>query len=206
MQKRWLILAGAVTFLLLLASCSTTTSTASPSGIKQATPTSISTATTGIRGVGNSSDTGNTIIDDHNISTMSFSTSGALNGSYVFKSSPTLSKLRHGHQEFTIDLIDKQQSIILAFYGYNGPGSYMLTNSVNGGDVRLENSQGVWDLALQPQSSCSLTINSETPTQDPALHNMTGTFACSDLPTNSQVRAPIAIQHGQFNIFIIVES
>jgi hypothetical protein len=199
MQKRWAVY---LILFLLLVSCTSTSAPAHPTVATTATADSNS----GTRDAGDSSDTGNTIIADNNTSTISFTLSGAVTGLYTINSNPTLSKLRHGHKEFTIDLTDHQQSIFLAFYGYKGPGSYTLTNTVNGGDIRLDISQGSWDLALQPQASCSLTILSETPTHEAGLHKMTGSFSCPLLPPSSPAKPPITIHNGQFDIFIIIES
>ena len=200
----WILLAGIV--ILLMASCTNIAPAVHP--IVSLTATSSSS--TGTRDVGDSSDTGNTIVADNNTSTIGFALSGGASGSYTIHSNPTLSKLRHGHREFTVDLTNHEQTIFLVFYGYDGPGSYTLTNTINGGDVRLDigRGQGSWDLALQPQASCSLTILSETSTSEAGLHKMTGSFSCPLLApvSGASAKSSTMIRNGQFDIFIIVES
>ncbi|GER90438.1 hypothetical protein KDW_46000 [Dictyobacter vulcani] len=70
----------------------------------------------------------------HNQASMTdFSLTGALQQHYQLQSTATISKLRHGHKEFTINIVDTTRSLIIVFYGYSGPGSYTLTNRSNGG-------------------------------------------------------------------------
>ena len=184
------LVASTIALLFVLAACASHTSNSRPT-TPASTQNPLATATNAI-------------------STINFTTSGGLTGSYTIANTATLSKLRHGHKEFTIDLANADQSIFLVFYGYNGPGAYTLTNSINGGDVRIDlgKDRGAWDLALLTHASCSLTISSDTPTQDEGLDSMTGNFSCPLLPASSpnQTRQPITITHGQFAIFIIVES
>jgi len=191
LYKQRLLVSVIVILLLTLTSCNASAPTSAPD-------TSVPTATT------------NPVTTANAISTISFTLSGGVTGSYTLKSSPPLSKLRHGHKEFTIDLATTGQSIFLVFYGYNGPGSYTLTNGINGGDVRIDlgSGLGAWDLALQTHASCSLTIVSDTPTQDEGLDTMTGSFSCPHLPPSNpdHTKQPITVTNGQFTIIIIVES
>lgn len=127
---------------------------------------------------------------------------------YTIHTVPPLSKLRHGHQEFTINLANGDKSLIIAFIGYSGPASYTLSNRTNGGDVRITLGQQYWDLSLVPTDSCSLTILSDIPTEQSGLHRMQGRFACPTLPpggVDKPVRA-VTITDGTFDVLIIVES
>src|SRR5260370_11652438 len=71
------------------------------------------------------------------VSTVSFTLHGGVTGEYMIHASFPTSKLRHSYREFTIDVADAGMSIILAFYGYHGPGTYTLSRDSNGGDVRI---------------------------------------------------------------------
>ncbi|GCE08324.1 hypothetical protein [Dictyobacter aurantiacus] len=137
-----------------------------------------------------------------------FSLSGATPQSYRLRSTATLSKLRHGHKEFTIDIVDAERSLIIVFYGYSGPATYTLTNQVNGGDVRIASGKQYWDLALIPSLSCALIIRSDTPTTSPGINHMRGQFTCPTLPAgHSNIsQHAVAIDKGQFDISILVES
>ncbi len=127
---------------------------------------------------------------------------------YTIHASTPFSKLRHGHQEFTINLAQTNKSLIIAFIGYTGPASYTITNSVNGGDVRITLGQQFWDLSLIPTASCSLTIFSDIPTEQVGLHRMQGRFSCPVLPLGGLTKPTptVAITNGAFDVLIIVES
>ncbi|GLV55326.1 hypothetical protein KDH_21730 [Dictyobacter sp. S3.2.2.5] len=137
-----------------------------------------------------------------------FSFAGTTPQSYRLRSTATISKLRHGHKEFTIDIVDAERSLIIVFYGYSGPATYTLTNQVNGGDVRITSGKQYWDLALIPSLSCSLIIQSDIPTTSPGINHMRGQFICPILPAgHSNIsQHAVAIDNGQFDISIIVES
>ena len=127
---------------------------------------------------------------------------------YTIHTGTPLSKLRHGHQEFTINLANGDKSLIIAFIGYSGPASYTLSNRTNGGDVRITLGQQYWDLSLVPTASCSLTVLSDIPTEQSGLHRMQGRFACPTLPpggVDKPARA-VTITDGTFDVLIIVES
>src|SRR5690242_15699783 len=70
--------------------------------------------------------------------TISFTTTGQVSGSHTITSQVHTSKLRHGHKEFTIEVANAGQSVIMAFYGYEGPRTYTLEGHNNGGDVRID--------------------------------------------------------------------
>ena len=144
------------------------------------------------------------------ISTISFTISGGSAGTYTLHSTPTISKLRHGHKEFTIDLASNGKSIFLVFYGYTGPGSYTLVNGINGGDVRIDlgTQSTAWDLSLRPDASCQLTITSDTPSQYVGIDRMKGSFSCPALNSShpDQEKKPITVSNGQIDVLIIVES
>src|SRR5215467_4291141 len=93
-------------------------------------------------------------------STVSFTLHGGVTGVYTIHASLPTSKLRHGFREFTINVANAGMSIILAFYGYHGPGTYTLARSSDGGDVRIGFDQGYasWDLSSSsPKTQCTLT-------------------------------------------------
>lgn len=127
---------------------------------------------------------------------------------YTIHTTAPLSKLRHGHQEFTINLANAHNSLIIAFIGYSGPASYTLANRTNGGDVRITLGQQYWDLSLTPTASCSLTILSDIPTQQAGLDRMQGRFACPMLPPGGLDKTAHAVRgtNGTFDVLILVES
>jgi hypothetical protein len=144
------------------------------------------------------------------VSTVSFTLHGGVTGVYTIHASLPTSKLRHGYREFTIDVADAGMSIILAFYGYHGPGTYTLAEGSNGGDVRIDfdRESASWDLALRPKAQCTLTISSDRPTMYVGLDRMLGTFSCPLLPSSSsnQPQQPVAVSNGHIDVAIIVES
>lgn len=144
------------------------------------------------------------------VSTVSFTLNGGVAGVYMIHASLPTSKLRHGHREFTIDVADASMSIILAFYGYHGPGTYTLSSGSNGGDVRIDfdHESASWDLSLRPKAQCTLTISSDTPTMYVGIDRMLGTFSCPLLPSSSpnQPQQPVAVSSGHIDVAIIVES
>lgn len=127
---------------------------------------------------------------------------------YTIRTTTSLSKLRHGHQEFTINLANANSSLIIAFIGYSGPTSYTLSNRTNGGDVRITLGQQYWDLSLTPTASCSLTVLSDIPTQQSGLDRMQGRFACPILPPGGldKTAHAVTITNGTFDVLILVES
>lgn len=146
----------------------------------------------------------------NNVSTVSFTIAGGATGSYTISSSVPTSKLRHGHREFTIDVARAGKSIVLAFFGYNGPGVYTLSGGTNGGDVRIDFGQGnaSWELSLNEYAQCTLTITSDTPTQYAGIDRMKGSFVCPMLLSSDPgvSKRPIAVSNGSIDIFILVES
>jgi hypothetical protein len=143
-------------------------------------------------------------------STASFTLTGGVNASYTLNAALPTSKLRHGHREFTIDIVSAGISLFIVFYGYQGPGSYTLTNAANGGDVHigLQNGERSWDLFLQPIASCSLNVASETPAGSAGVDRLRGSFACPRLFSSSPAhpQQPVTLTRGSFDLAIIVES
>ena len=146
----------------------------------------------------------------NDVSTVSFTLNGGVTGAYIIQASLPTSKLRHGYREFTIDVADAGISIFLAFYGYHGPGTYTLSEDINGGDVHIDFYQesASWDLSLMPKAQCTLTITSDTPTMDVGIDRMKGTFSCPLLASSSSnhPQQPVAVSNGHFDVAIIVES
>jgi len=70
-------------------------------------------------------------------SRVTFTLTGGQNASYTLYAAMPTSKLRHGHREFTIDVVDADLSLFIVFYGYQGPAGYTLSSAVNGGDVHV---------------------------------------------------------------------
>ncbi len=133
------------------------------------------------------------------VSTVSFTLHGGVTGVYMIHASLPTSKLRHGYR------------IILAFYGYHGPGTYTLARDSNGGDVRIGFGQGSasWDLSSSsPKAQCMLTIASDTPTMYAGLDRMRGAFSCPLLPSSSPThpQQPVAVSSGHIDVAIIRES
>jgi len=143
-------------------------------------------------------------------STIKFSLVGGKSATYTLHAATPISMLRHGHREFTIDIVDAKLSIFIVFYGYQGPGNYTLTKTTNGGDVHfsLGDTAPAWDLSLQPQASCALAVLSDTPTALAPLDRMQGTLTCPRLfssnPTYPQ--SPVSLQNSSFDIAMLVES
>ena len=143
-------------------------------------------------------------------SRVTFTLTGGQNASYTLYAAMPTSKLRHGHREFTIDVVDADLSLFIVFYGYQGPASYILSSAVNGGDVHigLQNDEFSWDLFMQPTASCSLIVASETPTSSVGLDRLKGSFACAHLLSSSpeHPERPVTVTNGSFDIAIVVES
>jgi heme/copper-type cytochrome/quinol oxidase subunit 2 len=146
----------------------------------------------------------------HAISTIGFTATGGLDGAYTLRTSHTISMLRHGHKEFTIDVVDGTKTVFLVFYGYSGPGSYRLSNPLNGGEAHISfgTPQTTWDLTATPGAACALNVISDQPGQYPGIDSMRGTFACPHLDpvSSNQHIAPLSISKGYFNILIQVQS
>jgi hypothetical protein len=146
----------------------------------------------------------------NDVSTVSFTLSGGVTGAYIIHASLPTSKLRHGHREFTIDVAHAGMSIFLAFYGYHGPGTYTLSEDINGGDVHIDFYQqfASWDLSLRPRAQCTLTITSDTPSIYVGIDRMKGAFSCPMLPSSSpnHPQQPVTVSNGHFDVAIIDES
>jgi len=144
------------------------------------------------------------------MSTVSFTLKGGVTGEYMIHDPAPTSKLRHGHREFTIDVAHAGMSIFIAFYGYHGPGTYTLSEGINGGDVHIGLDQGLasWDLSLRTKAQCTLTITSDTPTMSIGIDRMEGAFSCPLLPSSGPNRLlqPVAVNNGHIDVAIIVES
>src|SRR5229473_8624857 len=197
----WLGATGMV-LLFLLAGCG---NAGNSPGAAQKTP-----VRTGSLETGSPSSSIATILANE-VSTVSFKLNGGVTGVYLIQASLPTSKLRHGYREFTIDVADAGMSIILAFYGYHGPGTYTLARDSNGGDVRIGFDQGSasWDLSSSsPKAQCMLTIASDTPTMYAGLDRMRGAFSCPLLPSSSPThpQQPVAVSSGRIDVAIIRES
>ena len=190
-----------IVLLVLLAGCSNTSS--SP-GVMQKTP-----AQAGSTEIGSPFPTDIATVSNE-VSTVSFTLHGGATGVYMIRASLPTSKLRHGYREFTIDVEETNMSIYLAFYGYHGAGTYTLSESVNGGDVRINFYQQAvsWDLSLRPKAQCALMITSETPTLYTGIDRMRGTFSCPLLLSSSSnhLQQPITVSDGSIDVAIIRES
>ena len=196
----WLGATGMV-LLFLLAGCG---NAGNSPGAAQKTP-----VRTGSLETGSPSSSIATILANE-VSIVSFKLNGGVTGVYLIQASLPTSKLRHGYREFTIDVADAGMSIFLAFYGYHGPGTYTLTEDINGGDVRInfDHESASWDLSLMPKAQCTLTITSDTPTRYVGIDRMEGIFSCPLLPSSSpnHPQQPVAVSSGHIDIAIIVES
>ncbi|HEX6482091.1 MAG TPA: hypothetical protein VF043_24875 [Ktedonobacteraceae bacterium] len=188
--------------LFLLAGCGG--NTGNSQGVVQKTP-----AKTGpLEASSLSATDASTVAND--VSAVNFTLHGGVTGVYEIRASLPTSKLRHGHREFTIDLEDAGMSIYLAFYGYHGPGTYTLSEDINGGDVRINFYQesASWDLSLRPKAQCTLTITSDTPTMYAGIDRMKGAFSCPLLPSSSpnHPQQPVTVSDGHIDVAVIVES
>lgn len=202
-QNRWRhrLMSTGIVLLFLLAGCGNTSST---SGVMQKKP-----AKTGPIETGSPFPTGIATVSNE-MSTVNFTLHGGVTGIYIIHASIPTSKLRHGYREFTIDVAEAGMSIYLAFFGYHGPGTYTLSESVNGGDVRINFYQqsASWDLSLRPKAQCTLAITSDTPTTYTGIDRMRGTFSCLLLPSSSpnHPQQPVAVSNGRIDVAIIAES
>lgn len=187
--------------LFLLAGCS---NAGNGPGLVQKTPAKTRPLETGSPYPTNTT----TATDD--TSTVSFTLHGGVTGTYIIHAALPTSKLRHGHREFTIDVAYAGISIFLAFYGYHGPGTYTLSEDVNGGDVRIDfdREHTFWDLSLKPKAQCILTITSDTPSMSIGIDRMGGTFSCPLLPSSNPDHPQqfVVVSNGHINVAIIVES
>jgi hypothetical protein len=142
--------------------------------------------------------------------TIRFTTTGQVNGSHTITSQVHTSKLRHGHKEFTIEVANAGQSVIMAFYGYEGPRTYTLEGHNNGGDVRIDfgKNASAWDLPMTPGIACTVDIESDLPTPYTGLDRMKGSFTCPHLLSINPAaqHRSITVSEGHFDLFIIVES
>jgi hypothetical protein len=142
--------------------------------------------------------------------TISFTTTGQVSGSHTIISQVHTSKLRHGHKEFTIEVANAGQSVIMAFYGYEGPRTYTLEGHSNGGDVRIDfgKNASAWDLPMTPGIACTVNIESDLPTPYTGLDRMKGSFTCPHLASINPAaqQRSITVSEGHFDLFIIVES
>ncbi len=188
----------AVVLLFLLAGCGNAGIT---SGVAQKAPGNTESLATG-------SPFPTSVTND--MSTVSFTLDGGARGTYTIQAALPTSKLRHGHREFTIDVAHAGMSIFLAFYGYDGPGTYTLSGQSNGGDVRIDfdRESTSWDLSLRSEAQCTLKITNDTATVDVGIHRMRGAFSCpllfSSNPNHPQ--QPVKVSNGQIDVAIIVES
>ncbi|SRR6266849_1052283 len=217
MHSRWCHWLGAtgMVLLFLLAGCA---NAGSSPGMLQKSPAKTGSPLPFTSG-GRPSTTNPTTVADY-LSTVSFTLHGAIlrslrsayqySGVYTIHASLPTSKLRHGYREFTIDVAHAGMSIILAFYGYYGPGTYTLSEVINGGDVRiaLDHESASWDLSLRPKAQCTLTITSDSPTMDVGIDRMKGSFSCPLLTSSSpnHPQQPVAVSNGHIDVAIIVES
>ena len=202
--RHWLVPTGMV-LLFLLVGCA---NAGNSPGVVQKTPAKTGPPLPFLSG-GNPFPT-NATTAANDVSTVSFTLNGGVTGAYIIQASLPTSKLRHGYREFTIDVADAGISIFLAFYGYHGPGTYTLSEDINGGDVHIDFYQesASWDLSLMPKAQCTLTITSDTPTMDVGIDRMKGTFSCPMLPSSSPSRRqqPVTVSNGHFDVAIIAES
>ena len=202
--RHWLVPTGMV-LLFLLVGCA---NAGNSPGVVQKTPAKTGPPLPFVSG-GNPFPT-NATTAANDVSTVSFTLNGGVTGAYIIQASLPTSKLRHGYREFTIDVADAGISIFLAFYGYHGPGTYTLSEDINGGDVHIDFYQesASWDLSLMPKAQCTLTITSDTPTMDVGIDRMKGTFSCPMLPSSSpnHRQQPVAVSNGHIDVAIIAES
>lgn len=140
---------------------------------------------------------------------IAFQVTGARTETSTWQSHILTSKLRHRLKEFTIFIQEQDKSLIIAFYGYTGPGNYTLSGPANGGDVRLDFGPkvGAWDLKLQAGITCDLHITRDEPTTQPGVDHMQGTFTCPQLHAiGTNKEGSLALPQASFDIYILLES
>ena len=143
-------------------------------------------------------------------STVQFTLSGGYQAKDTLSVPIPTSKLRHGHREFTINVANADISFFIVFYGYQGPGNYTLSQYLNGGDVHigLLKDGPSWDLSLQTQARCMMTVASDVPIAGTDLDRMQGTFTCPRLFSSApeHPEPPVSVEKGAFDVAIIIES
>ncbi|GHO45010.1 hypothetical protein [Ktedonospora formicarum] len=140
---------------------------------------------------------------------VTFQVTGARTETSTWQSHILTSKLRHRLKEFTIFIQEEDKSLIIAFYGYAGPGSYTLSGPTNGGDIRLDfgPQTGAWDLKLQAGITCDLRITRDEPSAQPGVNHMQGTFNCPQLHAiGSNKAGTLVLSQASFDIYILLES
>jgi hypothetical protein len=196
-QRRGLAIFVLISLTVVLVGCESSTSNALTGSNASSSQTSLATTT--------SATPPPTLT-----STISFTTTGQVSGIHTITSRMQTSELRHGHKEFTIEVANAGQSVIMAFYGYEGPRTYTLEGLINGGDVHISFGKNAttWDLPMAAGSACTLNIESDAPTVYTGIDRMKGSFTCSRLTsTNPNMQhQTIAVREGHFDLMMLVAS
>lgn len=142
-------------------------------------------------------------------STLSFTASGGLTGSYAISDPGTGSS--DSSQALGVIVGDQNWYFTLSYRPYPGPGTYSFSNTPTDsswGSVGFASNDGtkVWQL-LSP-ATCQLTVTADTAFKtggsSPKYHEVKGTFACSSLASTTE--SPLAVSNGQFDIVALVVS
>src|ERR1051326_7578948 len=142
-------------------------------------------------------------------STLSFTASGGLSGSYSINDPGRGSN--YGTQALGVIVGDQNWYFTMSFRPYPGPGTYSFSNipsSPPWGSVEFASSDGTkaWQL-IQP-ATCQVTVTSDTAFKtvkgSPPYHEVKGTFACPSLTSTTETA--LAVSNGQFDIVALVAS
>jgi len=196
-QHHWLAIFMLISLTVVLAACGNSTSNALTGSNASSSQAGLATST-------------NATPPANLTSTISFTTTGQVSGTYTITSSLQTSELRHGHKEFTIEVAKAGQSVIMAFYGYEGPRTYTLEGLINGGDVHISFGKNAtsWDLPMISGIACTLNIQSDAPTIYTSIDRMKGSFTCPRLtsPNPNMQHQTIAVREGHFDLMMLVAS
>jgi hypothetical protein len=189
----WLISLGMFGLIIILASCG-----GSSTG-----------STTGTPGNG-STPSGDTT------STVSFTASGGLTGSYTLNAGESSQLLTTSkNKQLTINAVGGGLSANIVVLPYTGPGSYTLSNKYFADNsqketIDFQKGQKVWGgyIRLSPSWTCSLTIASDTATTLTVsgqvytnFRKIKGSFSCSQVLSALNTDPPVNLSNGQFDVF-----
>jgi hypothetical protein len=163
---------------------------------------------TGCGGIGGSTTT-NTITPTPSIppipaqSTLSFTASGGLSGTYTFKDSGRGSS--YTSQELVVLVGDQNWFFTMSYNPYKGPGTFTFSSvptSPPWGSVAFSSTDGTKAWQLVPPATCQLTVTSDVALKNARgvaqYHEVKATFSCSSL--SSLTADALAISSGQFDI------
>jgi hypothetical protein len=138
-------------------------------------------------------------------STVSFTASGGLSGSYTINDPGTGST--YSNQALNVVVGDQDWFFTLSYHPYPGPGTYSFSNistNASWGSVAFSSKDGTKAWLLLSSATCQLAVTSDidlkTPASGPQYHEVKGTFSCPTLTPPPPSGDPLAISDGQFDV------